>query len=134
MKNWMALALALLALLELGFLARHTWIHLEAGYSLRIGFEGQPTASYRIVFPLWHKIAAATTLTLLAAGIVGGGLGRPRSLSLLAAGIAAVATLRLYDVWRYGTMGAPTPDWTLVFAAALGVAALAGRKLGALRW
>jgi hypothetical protein len=125
----MALAVGVLALLALVFVATETWLRLVAGYQLHIGFEGGPRTTYDIVFPFWRKLLEGVVLVVLAGGILLGMFGRSRAFSAIVVGIAGVAALGLYDVWEYGTIGSPTSKWTGFLVAALLAAAMTGKWL-----
>ena len=113
--------------------ARETWQHLQAGYQLQLGFEGGPLRVHQVTFSLSHKILAVAAFAVLAIGTVLGALLRPGAFVVFVAGIVACAGLRLYEVSQYGTIGAPTPQWSGTFIAVMVILAVAGRKLGILR-
>lgn len=129
----MTLAVGVLALVALAFVATETWLHLLAGYQLHIDFEGGPYGTYGIVFPFWRKLLEVVVLVVLAFGILLGMFGRSRAFSVIVVGIAGVAVLGLHDVWQYGTMGSPTSKWTGFLAAALFAAAIIGKQFRVLK-
>jgi hypothetical protein len=133
MKSWLTYVVGALVLGALAWCARETWQHLQAGYQLQAGFEGGPLKAHQVVFPLSHKILAVAAFSVLAIGTVLGALVRPGAFVAFVAGIVAVTGLRLYDVSQYGSIGAPTPQWSGVFIVAMVILAVAGRKLGILR-
>jgi hypothetical protein len=132
MKTWTVRFVAVVALVLLALLFRKNWSYLQAGYHMRVGFEGGPYTAVDKVFPLWRKLLGAAVFVVLALGILLGMFARSSAVSALGLSVAATLVIGAYDMWWYGTIRTPTSIWVVAFSAALFAAAIGAERAGLL--
>jgi hypothetical protein len=133
MKTWALRAATAFAFVLLVLLARKNWMYLQAGYHIRVGFEGGPYTAVDGVFPLWRKLSSIAVSIVLTAGVLLGMFARPSAVLVAGLGMAGTLMLGAYDVWWYGTIRSPTSVRNVVFAIALFAAAVSAKRAGVLQ-
>lgn len=114
-------------------LARKNWVYLQAGYHMRVGFEGGPYTAVDEVFPLWRKLSSIAIFIILAAGVLLGMFARPSAVLVAGLGMAGTLMLGTYDMWWYGTIRSPTSVWNVVFAVVLLAIVVSAKRGGVLQ-
>jgi hypothetical protein len=132
MKIWAVRVVAVLALALLVLLAHKNWSYLQAGYHMRVGFEGGPSTAVDGSFPLWRKLLGAAVFGVLALGILLGMFARSSAVLGLGLGMMCTLVLGAYDMWWYGTIRSPTSVWVVALSVALFVAAISAERAGLL--
>ena len=133
MKTWVARAVATFAFVALIVLARENWAYLQAGYHIRIGFEGGPLTEYDESFPLWRKLTGLALFVVVATGALLAIFVRPSAVLVLGVGMVGTLVLGLYDVWWYGTISSPTSLLGVAFVVAMFAVAVSAKQAGILR-
>jgi hypothetical protein len=121
-------------------LAWSEWSALQTGYTLSVGFESLPPVvqesstdqqstdrdlsdyeptDYEVVHPMWRKsltlvIAAGVTVGAVLLAFLWQG-----ATAVLAGSFALALGVGIYDMWRYGTLAAPTSYKSLVLLLAM---------------
>jgi hypothetical protein len=107
--------------------------YLQRGYSLSLGFAGQPPSVVHIDFPTWLKVAhgvvglvALSALTFLA-------MMRRTGVPLAWATFVAAIAVGIHDVVQYGTLGSPTSIKTILLFFVLSILATYWGRIGVLQ-
>jgi hypothetical protein len=114
MMRRLLICTALAVALFLAWLAWGGWLYLQHGYSLAVGFAGEPGSIFHIDFPAWR--AAVHVLRWVAAmtAIVAYLGGRRWASTVAWLTFAATLVMGVYDVVQYGMIGSPTSIWTIL--------------------
>jgi hypothetical protein len=108
------IATALTVAAFLTWLAWGGWLYIQRGYSLSVGFAGEPGSIFHVDFPAWRAVVHVA-LWLAAMAAIAGYVGRRNWASKVAwLTFAATLAVATSDIVEYGMIGTPTSIWTIL--------------------